>query len=156
MQRPHPLHALCFALLASIAAACGDAGATASGGPGESSSGGNPDPHTSPDDGPPAGNPEGSCDVPSEAQAEDTANPDHVVGDGTPASCTADAFVGAVAEGGVVTFDCGPEPVTITLDRTAKIFNDKGPRIVIDGGGKVTLSGGGNVRILYQNTCDED
>ena len=58
-----------------------------------------------------------------------------MVGDGTPASCTGDAFVDAVAQGGVITFDCGPAPVVIKLRRTAKIFNDTGPRIVIDGGG---------------------
>jgi len=93
--------------------------------------------------------------VPAEADAEDTSSPRTVVGTGTAASCTSDAFVSAVAKGGVITFDCGPDPVTITLDRTAKIVNDTGPKIVIDGGGKVTLSGGGKVRILYQNTCDE-
>jgi hypothetical protein len=54
----------------------------------------------------------------------------------------------------VITFDCGPGPVTIALTRTAKIVNDTGPSIVIDGGGKVALNGGGKVRILYQNTCD--
>jgi len=64
--------------------------------------------------------------------------------------------VAAVALGGVITFDCGPDPITITLTETAKIVNDTGPEIVIDGGGKVTLSGGGNVRILYMNTCDRD
>ncbi|MGK3994534.1 DNRLRE domain-containing protein [Sorangium sp. So ce1024] len=106
--------------------------------------------------GPPAGNPDGSCAVPAEAQAEDTSNPDRVVGHGTPESCTADAFVEAVAKGGVITFDCGPDPVTITLDRTAKIVNNAAPKTVIDGGGKVTLSGGGKVRILYQNTCDRN
>ncbi|WP_438031222.1 CBM96 family carbohydrate-binding protein [Sorangium sp. So ce233] len=110
----------------------------------------------SPESGPPAGNPEGACAIPPEAQAEDTSTPDRVVGRGTPESCTADAFIEAVAKGGVITFDCGPDPVTITLDRTAKIVNNAGPRTVIDGGGKVTLSGGGKVRILYQNTCDED
>jgi hypothetical protein len=110
---------------------------------------------TDPDSGPPAGNPDGSCDVPAEGQAEDTSNPDHVVGTGTADSCTSAAFVDAVAQGGVITFDCGPDPVTIELDATAKIFNDKGPRIVIDGGGKVTLSGKNERRILYQNTCDE-
>jgi hypothetical protein len=78
----------------------------------------------------------------------------NVVGTGTPASCTGDAFVAAVALGGFVTFDCGPDPVTILLTRTAKVFNDRGPKVVIDGGGKVTLSGGGQVRILYQDTCD--
>jgi hypothetical protein len=86
---------------------------------------------------------------------EDVSAPKTVVGTGTPASCTGDAFVQAVANGGVITFDCGPDPVTITLTATAKVFNDTGPKIVIDGGGKVTLSGGGNVRILYQNTCDQ-
>jgi hypothetical protein len=75
------------------------------------------------------------------------------VGNGTPASCTSDAVVAAVANGGVVTFDCGAEPVTITLSATARVFNNK-PDLVLDGGGKVTLSGGGARRILYQNTCD--
>lgn len=110
---------------------------------------------TDPSLGPPAGNPDGACEVPAEAMPADVSSPRSVVGDGTPASCTADAFVEAVAGGGVITFECGPDPVTITLDRTAKIVNDTGPEIVIDGGGKVTLSGGGKVRILYQNTCDE-
>jgi hypothetical protein len=63
--------------------------------------------------------------------------------------------VDAVALGGILTFSCGPDPVTITLDETAKIFNDTGPEIVIDGGGRVTLSGGGQRRILYMNTCDQ-
>jgi len=141
MRRSASICVLC----ALLSTACGDT----------SGDGKGVDPHTDPSDGPPAGNPGPNCPVPAEAQAEDTSNPDHVVGNGTKESCTADAFIDAVAQGGVITFDCGPDPVTITLDRTAKIFNDKGPRIVIDGGGKVTLSGGGNVRILYQNTCDE-
>ncbi len=97
----------------------------------------------------------GSCAVPAEAQLEDVSRPTTVVGSGTPASCTGAQFVAAVAKGGIITFNCGPDPVTITLTQTAKVFNDKGPKIVIDGGGKVTLSGGGKVRILYQNTCDE-
>jgi hypothetical protein len=63
--------------------------------------------------------------------------------------------VSAVALGGVISFNCGPNPVTITLTQTAKIFNDTGPEIVIDGGGLVTLSGGGQRRILYMNTCDQ-
>jgi hypothetical protein len=94
------------------------------------------------------------CAVPDEARAEDIGAPRTVVGNGTAVSCTSDAFVDAVARGGVITFACGPDPVTITLTRTARIVNDTGPKIVIDGGHKVTLSGGGKVRILYQNTCD--
>ncbi|WP_224243197.1 hypothetical protein [Hyalangium gracile] len=116
-----------------------------------------PNPLTNPKDGPPAGNPnaEATCGVPAEAGLADVSKPTTIVGTGTPASCTSEAFIAAVAKGGVITFDCGPEPVTITLDRTAKIFNDKGPEIVIDGKGLVTLSGAGKHRILYMNTCDK-
>lgn len=112
-------------------------------------------PNTNPDAGPAAGNPDGHCTVPAEAMAEDVSTPTTVVGTGTPASCTGAAFVDAVAHGGVITFNCGPDPVVITLDATAKIFNDTGPKIVIDGGDKVTLSGGGAHRILYMDTCDQ-
>ncbi len=97
----------------------------------------------------------GPCSAPADAQLEDVSHPTTVVGSGTPQSCTGAAFVAAVARGGVITFNCGSDPVTITLSETAKVFNDKGPKIVIDGGGKVTLSGGGKVQILYQNTCDQ-
>jgi hypothetical protein len=97
-----------------------------------------------------------TCAVPSEAALEDVSTPTTVVGTGTPASCTSSAFVSAVATGGVITFNCGSAPVTITLDQTAKVFNDKAQKLVIDGGNKVTLSGGGRVRILYQNTCDQN
>ncbi|MDI1459726.1 hypothetical protein QEZ54_01975 [Catellatospora sp. KI3] len=101
------------------------------------------------------GNPKGGAPVPAEARAVDTSRPNRVVGTGTPASCTSQAVVKAVAAGGVITFDCGPAPVTITMTATAKIRNGHGPRIVLDGGGLVTLSGGGKRRILYMNTCDQ-
>jgi len=77
-----------------------------------------------------------------------------VVGHGTPASCTPAAFRRAVAKGGTITFDCGPDPVTIVLNKQAEVHNDAAHKVVIDGGGLVTLSGGGTTRILYQNTCD--
>jgi len=132
------------------------AGAPQSGGSGgQSGSAGGTSFPPNPDDLPPAGNPDGKCAVPAGAGLENTSSPDFVIGTGTPASCTGEAFVAAVAKGGVITFDCGPDPVTITLARTAKVRNDAAPRVVIDGGGKVTLSGGGEVRILYQNTCDQ-
>jgi hypothetical protein len=102
------------------------------------------------------GNPDGKCPIPVEAQLEDVSNPTTVVGTGTPDSCTPEAFIAAVAAGGIITFNCGPDSVTITLTQPAKVFNDKGPKIVIDGGGKVILSGGGTTRILYMNTCDEN
>jgi hypothetical protein len=100
------------------------------------------------------GNPNGHAAVPAEARAVDTHHPDHVIGSGTPAGCTSAAVVRAVAAGGIITFNCGPAPVTIPMTATAKVRNAHGPRIVLDGGGKVTLSGGGKRRILYMNTCD--
>jgi hypothetical protein len=102
-----------------------------------------------------AGNPDGECKISQDGQPEDVSAPDHVIGSGTPESCTSDAFIEAVAQGGVITFDCGSDPVTITLGETAKVFNDKGD-VVIDGGNKVTLSGAGQRRILYMSTCDQD
>jgi hypothetical protein len=101
-----------------------------------------------------AGNPNGHAAIPADAQAVDTSHPTRVIGTGSPASCTSEAVVAAVAAGGISTFSCGPAPVTITLKTTAKVHNANGPRIVLDGGGKVTLSGGGQRRILYMNTCD--
>jgi len=94
--------------------------------------------------------------VPDDAMEKDASSPDRVIGDGTPQSCTSAAVVEAIAEGGVITFDCGPDPMTVVLEETARIFNDTGPEIVIDGGSKITLSGGGERRILYMNTCDPD
>jgi len=78
-----------------------------------------------------------------------------VVGHGTSAGCTSTAVRRAVAKGGLITFDCGPDPVTIVMDKTAMVHNDAARKVVIDGGGLVTLSGGGKRRILYQNTCDQ-
>ncbi|HUT78822.1 MAG TPA: hypothetical protein VM285_14090 [Polyangia bacterium] len=108
------------------------------------------------DDLPEAGNPDANCPVPDEAMERDVGSPDRVIGDGTPQSCTSAVVVAAIGEGGVIAFDCGPDPVTIVLEETARIFNDTGPEIVIDGGSRVTLSGGGQRRILYMNTCDPD
>ena len=136
-------------------AGSGGAGAANAGKGGGGGSAGNDNPLTDPEDGPPAGNPDGACEVPADAGLADVTEPDHVVGTGTPGSCTGEAFIAAVAEGGVITFDCGDDPVTIALDAPAKIFNDASERVVIDGGGLVSLSGEGRTRILYMNTCDE-
>jgi hypothetical protein len=100
----------------------------------------------------PAGN-SGGGPLPPEALPVDTSRPDVVVGTGTPASCTSAAVVVAVAHGGIITFSCGPNPVTIVMDATAKVVNTS-PVVVLDGGGKVTLSGADQSRILYMNTCD--
>ncbi len=110
---------------------------------------------TTPQDDPPAGYPDGHAAIPTAGQAEDVSNPTTVIRAGTAPGCTGDAFVAAVAKGGIITFDCGPDPTTIVLTQTAKVFNDKGTKLVIDGGNKITLSGGGKVRILYMATCDK-
>lgn len=103
---------------------------------------------------PPAGNSEQPCGIPNEALAEDVSQPDHVIGDGTPESCTSQTVIETIALGGRIVFNCGPDPMTIQLQDTIKIYNDTGPEIVIDGGGKIALSGMNRRRILYMNTCD--
>ena len=113
-------------------------------------------PLENPENGPAAGNPDGDSPIPAEAGTEDVTNPDTIVGDGTAESCTCDAVVDAVAKGGKITFDCGPDPITIIMDKTAKVFNDANRDVIIDGGGLVTLSGNVTNRILYMNTCDPD
>ncbi len=65
-----------------------------------------------------------------------------MVGNGTPASCTEDALDAALAGGGMVTFDCGPESVTITLTLQKDISGDT----TVDGGGLITLDGNHAVR----------
>ena len=99
------------------------------------------------------GNPNGTATVPTGWGAEDVSTPDRVIGSGTPAGCTSAAVVAAVTAGGVITFDCGRDPVTITLSQTLKVRNSI-RKLVLDGGGKVTLSGGNTNRILYLDTCD--
>jgi len=73
---------------------------------------------------------------------EDTATPDHVVGTGDAGSCTHAALDAAVIQGGIITFDCGPAPVTI--DVTAALTLRTDVDTVVDGGGLVTLDGGRN------------
>jgi hypothetical protein len=82
---------------------------------------------------------------PAPIQPASIASPTTIVGTGTAASCTASALSAALAKGGVVTFDCGTSPVTITVTAQQDITADT----VIDGGGTVTLSGGGKTRILH-------
>ena len=74
----------------------------------------------------PPGNPDGSAVVPPDGAAVDTSNPDRVIGTGSAVSCTSAAVVDAVARGGVIVFDCGPDPVTIDMTATAKVVNSTG------------------------------
>ncbi|HEX3824932.1 MAG TPA: hypothetical protein VHV79_10755 [Mycobacteriales bacterium] len=101
-----------------------------------------------------AGNPAGRAAVPRAGRAVNTSHPTSVIGSGRKAGCTSAQVVKAVAKGGIINFDCGPNPITITMTATAKVRNTS-HRVVLDGGGLVTLSGAGKRRILYQNTCDK-
>src|SRR5579872_4133454 len=90
--------------------------------------------------------------VPPAGRAVNTSHPTHVIGHGTPAGCTSAAVVRAVRAGGIITFDCGPSPLTIVMHSTAKVANTE-QRVVLDGGGLITLSGAGQRRILFSDTC---
>ncbi len=59
-----------------------------------------------------------------------------VVGSGTPASCTELQLDAALQFGGAVSFNCGPAPITITVQEKVITATTS-----IDGGGLVTLSG---------------
>ena len=145
--------AICLVVFLILPAGCGSGGG---GGSGSDPVQNSDFPPIDADGGPPAGNADGTAAIPAGAGLEDVSNPDHVIGSGTPESCHAQDFIDAVAEGGTIVFDCGPDPITLTLPETAKVFNDANPDIVIDGGGLVSLSGDGKRRILYMNTCDPD
>jgi hypothetical protein len=127
-----------LALLATLCAfsACGGSDDD---GAGDGDNGGNDGGSGDRDD---AGPPAARCDAPPLA---DVSAPDHVVGDGSPASCTEAALRASAGDGGVIVFDCGPDPVTIAVTATIDLTS----RSVLDGGGLVTLDGGGTARILY-------
>lgn len=82
----------------------------------------------------------------AEAGPADTSRPATVVGSGAAASCTFAALAAAVAKGGVITFACGADPVTIPVTATLNLPIDRDT--VIDGGNRITLDGQGLVRIL--------
>jgi hypothetical protein len=98
------------------------------------------------------GNPAGHFYVPPAGRAANTGHPNHVIGNGRPASCTSAAVVRDVAAGGIITFNCGPKPVTIVMTSTASVIKVR-HLVVLDGGGLITLSGGGKRRILSSDTC---
>lgn len=156
MRRTRTTWAMLWAAVLVLAACSDDGGGTQDGGKadgravedgtsdrgqvdGEESDGSGTDgPDT--DSGPPAP----TCTPP--IQLVDTTSPDHVVGSGTAASCTAAVLSAEVAKGGVITFNCYAAGATIKIDTTIDVPSDKDT--VIDGGGAIVLDGQGKVRIL--------
>lgn len=81
---------------------------------------------------------------------EDISQPDRVVENGTQESCTATAFIDAVALGDKIVFGYGSEPITIKLTKTTKIFNYANNDIVIDGGGVAWVRDGRLKMVNYR------
>jgi hypothetical protein len=81
------------------------------------------------------------------AHAETDAGNAGVVGDGTPASCTATALQTALTGGGLVTFNCGG-PATIPISLPLQL-TDGGTEI--RGGSQITLSGEIKTNLFYVN-----
>ena len=104
--------------------------------------------HESPGGGPPGGPPPPPPAVtcPPPLALADVSRPTTVVGTGTPASCTEAGFAAAVAQGGVIAFNCGTDPFVLPLTSEKRVRLDVDT--TIDGGGSVTLSGGGATRLL--------
>ena len=73
----------------------------------------------------------------SPVQLYDTSAPTAVVGSGTPESCTEADLRAKVEQGGVITFNCGPDPVTIAISQTMRPHDTIDT--IIDGDGRVTL-----------------
>lgn len=71
-----------------------------------------------------------------------------VVGNGTAASCTAQALAAALTNGGSITFSCGAAPHTILVTQA---FDITAQETSIDGGGLITLQGQGS-RIITHRT----
>src|ERR1039458_4423167 len=113
------------ALVGTVLLAFVTAGACSSDANPTADSGNTTGPPTNLQEGPPAGYTDGHAAIPGEGQAEDVSSPTTLIGTGTPAGCTGDAFVNAVAKGGIITFNCGPDPVTIVLTSTAKVLDRK-------------------------------
>ncbi len=84
-----------------------------------------------------------SCDPP--AKLYNVSNPNSIIGNGTPQSCTESALRTAAAGGGTIVFDCGSSAHTITVTSPIVITKET----ILDGGNLITLSGGGTSRILY-------
>lgn len=93
--------------------------------------------------------PDGSVSAPVCAPAltaVDVSKPTTVVGTGTPASCTESLLDAAIQKAGIITFDCGAAPATITLTSEKKLKTNADT--TIDGGGKITLDGKNATRLL--------
>ena len=91
-----------------------------------------------------------SCAVP--LSPVDVSRPAAVVGTGTPQSCTEVGLQSAMSGGGVIVFNCGPNPVVIPITTEHPFRNDT--NTVLDGGNRITLRGNGATRIFVARSGD--
>jgi hypothetical protein len=93
-----------------------------------------------------ASNPPAICPTPF---GEDTSATTVTVGSGTAASCTETALSNALAQGGIIRFNCGgPATITLTSQKTLRT----NVNTTLDGQGNITLDGGGITRLLYYSS----
>ena len=141
----HTARALGFMTLALSLIACSNEGSSSNNGSSNGSAGvnGSGAGANGNADGGPATLPS-SCVIPEPKPFIDPLK-ELVVGDGTAASCTNEAIQEATTAGGHITFNCGPEPVTIPISTTIWLAANT----ILDGDGKITLDGGGTTRIIW-------
>ncbi len=82
----------------------------------------------------------------------DTTSATAVIGTGTPTNCTETALRTAATQGGIITFNCGPDPVTIDITETIELPPHE--TTIIDGGNLITLDAGKQTRHFHFNEPD--
>jgi len=82
----------------------------------------------------------------------DTSHPTTVIGKGAADGCNEDALRSALSTGGVISFDCGAAPVTISVSKTLQVPIDKDT--TLDGNDLIVLDGGGTTQILRASSSN--
>ncbi|CAF3694206.1 unnamed protein product [Rotaria sp. Silwood1] len=91
---------------------------------------------------------------PSSIELRDTSNPTTVVGNGTLSSCNEINLAIALNHGGIITFNCGLNGQSVTIDIHNQLDISNTTDTIIDGNDIITLNGLGLTRILKFNRND--
>ncbi|MDX2302792.1 MAG: IPT/TIG domain-containing protein [Microscillaceae bacterium] len=75
-------------------------------------------------------------------------NPNIIVGNGTPQSCTPEVLQSALNNGGRIICNCGANPLTFNLSSELRVTVNN---TILDGGGLITLNGNNTTRIIRVN-----
>ncbi len=131
---------------AGVISGCGGGSGGGSSGSATNSSPSSASPAAAPSPAAPASTQSAAAAICTAPVAADTSATTQVVGSGTAASCTETALSNALAQGGVIRFNCGG-PATIFLTSQKTLRTDV--NTTLDGQGQITLDGGGKTRLLY-------